>query len=1149
MRSVHAHSFPTLPSQAFFRSLRSKARAKACPIRPFFFHREEVITHQIGGIRLLRYLTGPRRALAPRLYEELRAALCEGEESLFVLVPEQYTLEAERELMDALHLPGSFRLQVLSPGRLCRLVFEQAGYPQPVRIDERGRVMLLHDALGRLGNELTWYRGAQHRRGFTELAAHQIKEFKQAGQTPETLLALPEAQGEGALAQKLRDLARIWTVYEQSLAGRFMDGEDEVLQAVSRMPDAPSLRGARIWAHGFELVSQTLGRLLVGLCTAAREVTLLLGLENDEQAPDSYVYQPVRDSLAKLDRLAAQAALQRTRVPLREESSAQTRGDLLHLEWQLYAYPCLPYAGRPEHVRLMLCETPLQEAMAALAWARRLSRERGWRYREMAIVLVHPGYEQALRQAAELYRIELFLPENRSADRHPLAQYLLSSLRLIARGWQEEEMLLLMRTGYSPLSPEEADRLSNYATIWSLSGRAWLRPLTQGDFEAMEPLRARLTQPLLALEEEFRAADGNLEAQLTALWNLLTRSGAYQRLLDEQTRLQELRQPSAANESTQVWNRIVGALDQLHALLSQSRLSADDLYELLSQSLGACEIKPLPQSGDALVAGALNRLRGHDLRAVIFLGCAGGEGGDEGGLFQPAERQALEQGGGLWLSPDAFSRTRLGALDLKAVLSLAQEEALFLYSQSAPDGTAVQPGALIGWVRRALPEIETIGGVTQGDQVASWLYEAPEAAFYLLPTKMSAHTLSPADAQALRALRDLPEYAPRLEGLRRALRRRTASEPLGEELARRLYGGVQRVSVTRLETFAACPFRHFAQYGLRPERIQPLTLDPQSEGTFFHQALESFLREASLPITGDLLESSMDQMDRVTEQLLSELMDGALGEDPILRARGRRLRCIARRAARTAAKHLAGSRFEPLAFELSFGQGRELTLKTCRGDVPVEGRIDRIDLFQDGAHRYLRVIDYKSGNNQIDLVKLYWGLQLQLIVYLAAALKQASGTPAGVFYFHVQDPPLRTNERNASVVEQQREDELRLRGLFLNDPTVLEAMSPDFEHSIALQRNKDGSVRKCDNALQEEDFSTLVDYSLRVAAELTEQILAGRTDVAPARITTSYDACRYCDFLSACQMDERVNPVARRHESFKADEALQRMRARTEREE
>ena len=441
---------------------------------------------------MLRYLTGPRRALAPRLYEELREALASGQESLLVLVPEQYTLEAERELMDALNLPGSFRLQVLSPGRLCRLAFEQAGYPQPVRIDERGRVMLLHDALSRLGNELTWYRGAQHRRGFTELAAGQIKEFKQAGQTPESLEKMAGELGEGALAQKLRDLSRIWTVYEQSLAGRFMDGEDEVREAVSRMPDAPGLRGARVWAHGFELVSQTLGSLLVGLCGAGCEVTLLLGLENDEHAPDAYTYQPVRDALGKLDRLAAASGVRRERVRLEWTAGEGAKADLLHLERQLYAYPCRPYEGAPEHVRMMLCANPMQEAMAALAYARRLSREKGWRYREMAIVLVTPGYEQALRQAAELYRIELFLPENRSAERHPLAQYLLSSLKVVARGWQEEEMRLLMRTGYSPLTPDEADRMSNYATVWGLSGKGWLRSLTQGDFEEIEPLRARL---------------------------------------------------------------------------------------------------------------------------------------------------------------------------------------------------------------------------------------------------------------------------------------------------------------------------------------------------------------------------------------------------------------------------------------------------------------------------------------------------------------------------------------------------------------------------------------------------------------------------------------------------------------------------------
>ena len=174
---------------------------------------------------MIRYLTGRAQSIKPRLYEELRQALsAPGNHPLIVLVPEQYTLQSEMEIIDALNIPGSFRLQVLSPARLFSRVFSEAGSPEPVRIDERGRVMLMHSALKSLTRELSWYRGAQHRPGFAELAASQIRELKQAGYTPEKLDSLADAMTSGALRYKLKDLSLIWTAYEEKLLGRFMDG-------------------------------------------------------------------------------------------------------------------------------------------------------------------------------------------------------------------------------------------------------------------------------------------------------------------------------------------------------------------------------------------------------------------------------------------------------------------------------------------------------------------------------------------------------------------------------------------------------------------------------------------------------------------------------------------------------------------------------------------------------------------------------------------------------------------------------------------------------------------------------------------------------------------------------------------------------------
>ena len=254
----------------------------------------------------IRCLTGRSRALRPRLYEELRAALNDGANTpLIVLVPEQYTLESEREIMAALGLNGSFRLQVMSPARLISRLFEAAGRPTETRVDERGRVMLMHAALKNLSRELSWYRGAQHRPGFSALAARQVKELKQAGYTPDRLLVLANDLRPGPLKSKLADLSAVWTAYESALKGRFMDSEDELMLALSRVERADFLRGARVWAYGFELISPTLGSALVEL-GRTRDAALFLPLVNDEAARDVEAFEPVAKSLKRFVKLATE---------------------------------------------------------------------------------------------------------------------------------------------------------------------------------------------------------------------------------------------------------------------------------------------------------------------------------------------------------------------------------------------------------------------------------------------------------------------------------------------------------------------------------------------------------------------------------------------------------------------------------------------------------------------------------------------------------------------------------------------------------------------------------------------------------------------------------------------------------------------------
>lgn len=1095
----------------------------------------------------IRFLTGRARSVKPRLYQELKAALsAPSEHPLIVLVPEQYTLQSEMEIIDALGIPGSFRLQVLSPARLFSRVFSETGSPEAVRIDERGRVMLMHSALKSLTRELMWYRGAHHKPGFAGLAASQVRELKQAGYTPEKLEQLAATMTAGALKYKLNDLTLIWRAYEEKLMGRFMDGEDELMQALEQLGRAPFLQGCEVWAYGFELISPTLANTLIALNAVARRVNLLLSIVTDRDERDFYAFEPVQHSYRRMYAMAHESGVECSWEEMHAPAPENTGvpADLAHLFREAACFPVRPFEDAPRAVRLMQARNPQDEVMSAMALIRDMVRRHGWRYRDVAIGCFRlDDYAEAIARCAPLYSVPVFLENRRPADRNPLAQHVLLSLKIVAGNWQAEDMRLLMRTGYCDLTQEEADLLSDYVVEQGISGRMWESPWKRGGEELLaqvEPLREKTAQPLIRLKERLTGAQ-TLSDQLTAVWSLLEETEAFARLQKQQEQLIRMGQMESANEYAQVWNRMVGAMDQMHQLMGRDKISLRDLTELLRESLAATDIKPLPQSGDAVMAGSLNHLRTQPVKLLILLGANESGGSTVSGLFQNTERELLGREKNVWLAPDAMDRGRLKIIDLNEALSLATRFVVISYAQSNAEGGALLPGSAVLLIKSIFPKLKVSGGLDEGEALRRLKYTSPEAALTLLPADISSGAASESARRSLSALNALSGRETQLTSIRSALQHRVISEDLPRDLARRLYGGPGSVSVTRLEKFAACPFMHFVEYGLRPKKLEPYELKKQDEGTFYHEAMERFLAEEWPEMNGLNIEEAMSRMDEVTERLLAPLMDGPLGQNPVTLSHSRKMREVARRAARTAAKHLSGSHFTPCALEVHFGENDPyIVLHTSSGDLPMQGRIDRIDRWNDGDRAWLRIIDYKSGMSELSLTKLYFGLQLQLIIYLAAALKMGACRPAGAFYFKVADPVIETEERDPAAVEALKTDELRLSGLFINNTDVLRAMSPDVEHTVKLSLKNDGTPRATARMLDEEGFRLLMEHALRAATEMAEGIQQGKTGIQPVRMS-GYCSCDRCDLRAQCQRDPRLGGMPRTLPSIQQNEVLERI--------
>ncbi|MDR0928177.1 MAG: PD-(D/E)XK nuclease family protein [Oscillospiraceae bacterium] len=1070
---------------------------------------------------MLTLLTGRSGRLWPRIIAEMGEAHAAGAPSLLLIVPNQYTLQAEVELVGRLDLPGLLHIEVLSPERLLTRVFAVAGSPERVRIDGRGKAMMLTDVLQKSRKSLRYFEGSAERRGFVDRLSAHIAAFKRAGLTAEELAEKAAALPKGdALADKLADLSLIYARYEERLSGAFLDGEDAQDALRERLPGSGMLDRARVWVYGFDDLSGQFLRLLAVMARGAQSVRLALTLDQ-AAAPDGAAFEAARKTMARLARHWDTEGLLWEREHIADALPAAP--EIAHLEAQLFAARPQSLPQSAEAVSLFVARDPYDEAMRAAEGLVCAAREGGIRFDEMAVVAGDlEGYAGAIETAFARSGIPFHLARKRPALAHPLLRGWLAAIRCVTRDWRAEDALDWLKSGLCALEPDGTDQLENYAIEHGLRGAKWRREIAD---PALEALRAQFTQPLEALQARLAKArrDKDSAGVLAAAYALLEDVDAYATLQQWQQDFSARGLFTEAADCALAWRLLLETLDQLYALqpTDAAPLGGAALSQVLESGLRAAELGALPASPGAVQVGQLGHAKlGGGIRLLYLIGMQDGVlHRGEVSLLTDAEtaRAADLTGAGDAFEPkgDALAqRMQVGLLD---TLAAPAERLVISYALSNAAGDAQRPAAVLERMRRilALPPPELAEGL---------LFHAPGVALDAMGGALRAAAargdhLPDETAEAASWLLKAPETRAQAARILAQLAAPASREALPPGGARALYLHT-RASVSRLETFARCPYQHFITYGVRPSPRRAFEVAPDETGTFYHRAMEDYTRAAIRhPDWPNLSHEASDAlMDAALAPLRAEWADAPLGDNAMRRALGDAFCRIARRAAWTYASQSRKSLFRTEDSEARFGtMGTLPPLPLHLPDgrtIFLEGRIDRIDLFQDDGNNYLRVVDYKSGGMALDPSRVYAGQQLQLLLYLSAALAAHPGAQAaGAFYARFWDPLAKVDSRDPEEIEAVLADKLRLKGVMLGDMRVVRAME-DGQNLIT----KKGELRKDDRLLPKEGMDALLRHAHSKAEGLSGRIGTGEIHPRPAELGT-WRACAQCDYRSICGYD------------------------------
>ena len=1061
------------------------------------------------------------------------ASLHSAGERCMVLVPAQATLQTELEIMHRLGIDGSFTIDVLSPARLQGRVFERAGMPQRTIFDERGKSMVMLEILSQEKERLTVYRGAAESGapGFVARVCQLIADFKRSGRTPEDIqdaLDGMDAQLRSTpAARKLADAATLYAAYEERMAGTLCDAEDVAREMLERLPRSGVLDGQHVFVLGFDMITPAFAGQLTAM--AALSASLTLAVETDRNsAPDGRLFAPVNQSIDRLRALALERGL--TVRMTHVEDALDAPWDIRAMESGLYALGGRAQETAPAHIEVRAVSSPRQEVHLAGAHIRQLLMD-GEDPSRLAIVYPRgSGYAPLLAAVLPEYGVTAYIAEKRPARAHPLCRFVLASLSVISGGWRAADIVECVQSGFMGLSRAEMDALCAYCEGTQV--RTFTKPFTYlpgGDGDALAALnqsREQVAAPLQALGQALRAAR-TADDTVAAILALLTQVDALNTLEQMRLELEQAGLMPEAEDCAQVWNALMDTLDQLHALLGGHSASAGLALSLLESGLSALSLSALPPADGSVICGEIGNVRTGSVRTLLALGMNDTPPGADSGLLTPQEQDEAARVTGAYLGMRPSERAALAQLDELKALSGAGERLMLSYALADETGRALREGAAVQALRRLFPRMTVTGGLVAQERMA--MLTAPDAALEALSTQLSeavdGGALDEASAQAYAALSRSAQGREKLTAVTRQLGGQAARR-LDSAQARALYGRPV-MSVSRLETFAQCPYRHFIRYGLVPKEPMEPGVNRAELGTLYHEAAERFTRAVTaLPDFPQVAPETCDAlMDEAVAPLIVLWRQSPLGESARGEAIARRIGRTARRTARNIVTQFAGSRFRPMDSELVFGRDgiAPIMLELADGtNAYLQGRIDRVDILDEGEKR-IRVIDYKSGTKRFDPTMAYYGLQLQLLLYLAAALAQIPDSgAAGFFYCRIADPTIRSDARVKEEIERQLAKKLALAGVSLSDVEILRAQGT--QQAAMITRDGKPSAAHRASMTDEDGMNAMVAFARRKAAQLAGDVYAGQIDNTPAALG-AFIACGTCRYGSICGFDPTICPL------------------------
>lgn len=1128
-----------------------------------------------------------------------------------LLVPDQFSLQAERDAFFYLDKTGLMDLAVVDFSALGHKILKEAGSPVPPLIDKYGRHMLLTRILEESDDALKIYKGVRGKNSFVERVNMLISEMKRSEVSVDMLREVSESLEDSSfLKYKLKDIVTLFSLYEEAIAGKYLDSEDYITFYGDKMLDSSLVAASDVWVYGFDTFTPKNMLVLERILKTARSLNIVMTWEDAAKTPPErsakvdagdpsqsgdaawsgdagFLAADDREDLFSLTGFVIRNLVEMAE-DLNEEVTCQAitgfvRDNLWSKTMREISVSQEDSLQEKDPRITAVCTSNIYaEADRAAAYILQLVREHGYRFGDIVVVCNDTGLRSGvIRRTFVRWGIPVFIDQKRKVIQHPVVGFLLSLLEIIGSGYRDSTVMQLIKSGFLGFAEEEQDALENYVQQFKIRGTLWKKPFSRmGDNYTAEDLNRfnELREQVVSVIETARDRIGKYNTageKIRGLYGFLADDFMMEDRIEAMAKAQqEAGFLDGAAETGQSWNVICRIFDQIVETVGEERLSGRALRQIVEAGLAEMEIGIVPVNPDSVLVGTMQRTRVGRVKALLVLGANEGllplQKTDEG-LLSEREKAVLEE------MDLEFSRTedmvkQEERLAIYRTLSQPEERLYVSCSRIDETGGELRPSAVFRELENFLQSrAESDDSVVLGDledgEVTEIAVSPKGAISYLTDAFREYLEDGKLDENWLYAGLWYGSHEPEeMERIRRGMEFDNEQNALGGQLADALYRGDRRAieaSASRLEKYSGCPFAHFISYGLRPEDLRVFEMGPREIGDIYHECImklsqrltvgeDSFQGLDAVPVAITdpdsrwmkiTQEECKEEIRRILQEETGTYREGLLSSGRNESYRTERIVDICSRVAWAMIGQVRRGRIREMYFEQPFARGAQLPpIRVTAGEheVLIKGKIDRMDVLEmpeheDGLETAVRIVDYKTGGDSVDVEHFRSGYKLQLMLYLKAATQKQEVKPAGVFLFKIReidaDADARTVVPGEVAAEERMEDAYKLEGIVLDDMDLIDAMDTEIGGASKVlpikyvKKNGTYSGSSGGYLFSREEFEELSAQVDRQVDRICREICDGKIDIRPKKekkkdMEGNYKtSCKYCSYKSICMFD------------------------------